>query len=205
MIIFLGYICTFIVIYVIFTLVLNLQKIVGFSKDKIVYQIFYPLIAILYCIVILYFIELLMNMLLLLLGFICNYLPFLSVILNQANLVFLIIFNCLIVAGFILLKILLKPLINYLLNKYPFVLTNLACLFYDDDETDDIWLLKDKYIIVRDIFKWMFISGKIASVICFMYLYYTSNSAFRQLSFYPVIGLLIFIELVSLSYHTELL
>lgn len=194
----LGHICTFIVICAIFTLVLNLQKIVRFSKDMIVYQIFYPLIAMLYCIVILYFIELLMNILLLLLGFICNYLPFLSVILNQANLVFLIIFNCLIVVGFILLKILLKPLISYFLNKYPFVLTNLAGLFYEYDETDDIWLLKDKYIIVRDIFKWMFVSGKVASVICFMYLYYTSNSAFRQLSFYPVIGLLIFIELVSL-------
>lgn len=156
-------------------------------------QFIMPVIALVYCIVGVIFLDAINNWIFKAFHWLGQYLTFLQAVSWQAIATF--VFNAVLVFGFILVKGIALPIVNgvWKSNKISEATSG---LFYEREEDVDKWLLKPNFANFRGYIKGFYIAALLASAAVFVLSQNYPKSIFFQAAFYPVFGVLVLGEVV---------
>lgn len=156
-------------------------------------QFLVPIIALVYCVLGVIFLDTINNLILKLFNWLGQYLTFLQNISWQYIATYVL--NAVLVLGFIVVKGIALPLINEIWKSNK-ISEATSGLFYDREEDVDKWLLKPKFANFRGYIKGFHIANFIASMLVFVLSQNYPKSIFFQAAFYPVFSMLVLGEVV---------
>ena len=156
-------------------------------------QFLMPIIALVYCVLGVIFLDTINNLIFKLFNWLGQYLTFLQNVSWQSIATFVL--NAVLVLGFIAIKGLALPIISGIWKSNK-VAESTSGLFYEREEDVDKWLLKPKFANFRGYIKGFYIATFIVSVLIFVLSQNYPKSVFFQAAFYPVFGVLVLGEVV---------
>ena len=183
-------------IYALFFLLFRWERRQNLEREQRAYQIAMPLLALLYALVLNVFLDDISTLVLRFLQWLASLASFLEFLTSAASGFFVILMNVLLMIGFILIKKLCMPLLVKLWTKYVLLFQNTSGLFYEWEEERSRWVLKDHFGDMRRVLRWMRAGGCIVSFGLFAVILYINEPGIWQVPFYPVLGLMVLVELV---------
>jgi len=193
----LEFFVTLISVYILFIALLKLLEKGNLKKELRGYQFAFPFVALVYGIIVSIFINKISDFIFWILNFIVGKIPQLSFLVVRASSIYIVIINAFIILCFVFLKRIFKDLLYYLWNQFSFLFMLTSAMFYEYDDENNIWILKDKYGDVKRIIKWMYQGGIFISTVFFVLTLHSSKPGILQIPFYPVVGLIILSEICS--------
>ena len=158
-------------------------------------QFLMPVIALVYCIAALIFINDIISALTRGIRFVESILPFISRLNLHQYLIYLA--NAFMVLGFLAVKAVALPILKRVWGGSENLMEVTSGHFYEYEKEVDAWLLKPEYGQVKFYCKGIYISAAVVSSVVFVLSQYFPQSVFFQTAFYPVFGILILGEVVS--------
>ena len=183
-------------IYALFFLLFRWERRQNLEREQRAYQIAMPLLALLYALVLNVFLDDISTLVLRFLQWLASIASFLEFLTSAASGFFMILMNVLLMIGFILIKKLCMPLLVKLWTKYVPLFQNTSGLFYEWEEERSRWVLKDHFGDMRRVLRWMRAGGCIVSFGLFAVILYINEPGIWQVPFYPVLGLMVLVEIV---------
>ena len=183
-------------IYALFFLLFRWERRQNLEREQRAYQIAMPLLALLYALVLNVFLDDISTLVLRFLQWLASLVSFLEFLTSAASGFFMILMNVLLMIGFILIKKLCMPLLVKLWAKYVPLFQNTSGLFYEWEEERSRWVLKDHFGDMRRVLRWMRAGGCIVSFGLFAVILYINEPGIWQVPFYPVLGLMVLVEIV---------
>lgn len=183
-------------IYALFFLLFRWERRQNLEREQRAYQIAMPLLALLYALVLNVFLDDISTLVLRFLQWLASLASFLEFLTSAASGFFMILMNVLLMIGFILIKKLCMPLLVKLWTKYVPLFQNTSGLFYEWEEERSRWVLKDHFGDMRRVLRWMRAGGFIVSFGLFAVILYINEPGIWQVPFYPVLGLMVLVEIV---------
>ena len=183
-------------IYALFFLLFRWERRQNLEREQRAYQIAMALLALLYAFVLNVFLDYISTLVLRFLQWLASLASFLEFLTSAASGFFMILMNVLLMIGFILIKKLCMPLLVKLWTKYVPLFQNTSGLFYEWEEERSRWVLKDHSGDMRRVLRWMRAGGCIVSFGLFAVILYINEPGIWQVPFYPVLGLMVLVELV---------
>ena len=183
-------------IYALFFLLFRWERRQNLEREQRAYQIAMALLALLYAFVLNVFLDDISTLVLRFLQWLASLASFLEFLTSAASGFFMILMNVLLMIGFILIKKLCMPLLVKLWTKYVPLFQNTSGLFYEWEEERSRWVLKDHFGDMRRVLRWMRAGGCIVSFGLFAVILYINEPGIWQVPFYPVLGLMVLVELV---------
>lgn len=183
-------------IYALFFLLFRWERRQNLEREQRAYQIAMPLLALLYALVLNVFLDDISTLVLRFLQWLASLASFLEFLTSAASGFFMILMNVLLMIGFILIKKLCMPLLVKLWTKYVPLFQNTSGLFYEWEEARSRWVLKDHFGDMRRVLRWMRAGGCIVSFGLFAVILYINEPGIWQVPFYPVLGLMVLVEIV---------
>lgn len=183
-------------IYALFFLLFRWERRQNLEREQRAYQIAMPLLALLYALVLNVFLDDISTLVLRFLQWLASLASFLEFLTSAASGFFMILMNVLLMIGFILIKKLCMPLLVKLWSKYVPLFQNTSGLFYEWEEERSRWVLKDHFGDMRRVLRWMRAGGCIVSFGLFAVILYINEPGIWQVPFYPVLGLMVLVEIV---------
>lgn len=183
-------------IYALFFLLFRWERRQNLEREQRAYQIAMPLLALLYALVLNVFLDDISTLVLRFLQWMASLASFLEFLTSAASGFFMIMMNVLLMIGFLLIKKLCMPLLVKLWTKYVPLFQNTSGLFYEWEEERSRWVLKDHFGDMRRVLRWMRAGGCIVSFGLFAVILYINEPGIWQVPFYPVLGLMVLVELV---------
>lgn len=183
-------------IYALFFLLFRWERRQNLEREQRAYQIAMPLLALLYALVLNVFLDDISTLVLRFLQWLASLASFLEFLTSAASGFFMILMNVLLMIGFILIKKLCMPLLVKLWAKYVPLFQNTSGLFYEWEEERSRWVLKDHFGDMRRVLRWMRAGGCIVSFGLFAVILYINEPGIWQVPFYPVLGLMVLVEIV---------
>ncbi len=183
-------------IYALFFLLFRWERRQNLEREQRAYQIAMPLFALLYALVLNVFLDDISTLVLRFLQWLASLASFLEFLTSAASGFFMILMNVLLMIGFILIKKLCMPLLVKLWTKYVPLFQNTSGLFYEWEEERSRWVLKDHFGDMRRVLRWMRAGGCIVSFGLFAVILYINEPGIWQVPFYPVLGLMVLVEIV---------
>ena len=183
-------------IYALFFLLFRWERRQNLEREQRAYQIAMALLALLYAFVLNVFLDDISTLVLRFLQWMASLASFLEFLTSAASGFFMILMNVLLMIGFILIKKLCMPLLVKLWTKYVPLFQNTSGLFYEWEEERSRWVLKDHFGDMRRVLRWMRAGGCIVSFGLFAVILYINEPGIWQVPFYPVLGLMVLVELV---------
>lgn len=183
-------------IYALFFLLFRWERRQNLEREQRAYQIAMPLLALLYALVLNVFLDDISTLVLRFLQWLASLVSFLEFLTSAASGFFMILMNVLLMIGFILIKKLCMPLLVKLWTKYVPLFQNTSGLFYEWEEERSRWVLKDHFGDMRRVLRWMRAGGCIVSFGLFAVILYINEPGIWQVPFYPVLGLMVLVEIV---------
>lgn len=183
-------------IYALFFLLFRWERRQNLEREQRAYQIAMPLLALLYALVLNVFLDDISTLVLRFLQWLASLASFLEFLTSAASGFFMILMNVLLMIGFILIKKLCMPLLVKLWTKYVPLFQNTSGLFYEWEEERSRWVLKDHFGDMRRVLRWMRAGGCIVSFGLFAVILYINEPGIWQVPFYPVLGLMVLVEIV---------
>lgn len=183
-------------IYALFFLLFRWERRQNLEREQRAYQIAMPLLALLYALVLNVFLDDISTLVLRFLQWLASLASFLEFLTSAASGFFMILMNVLLMIGFILIKKLCMALLVKLWTKYVPLFQNTSGLFYEWEEERSRWVLKDHFGDMRRVLRWMRAGGCIVSFGLFAVILYINEPGIWQVPFYPVLGLMVLVEIV---------
>lgn len=169
------------------------SSFVNLNKANRSRQFLMPIIALIYCILGVVFLNDINNMLLGLFEWLGQYLDFLRNVSWQSIATF--VFNAVLVLGFIVIKSLLLPVLSGIW-KADNIAEPTSGIFYEREEDIGKWTLKPGFANFRGYTKGIYIATFIGAVLMFVLCKCYPDEIFSQAVFYPVFGVLVLGEVV---------
>ncbi len=159
-------------------------------------QIMMPLVALVYCVSVLIFLNDINNWILKIFDTLKKFVPFLSQLNVESILIY--ISNALIILGFIFVKKMILPMLKAIWGKSHNLIEMTAGRFYEYEEDIDKWLLKKEYGQVKSYYKGIYYAAIITSTsILILSKLYPKAMCFQTM-LYPAIGMIIIGEVVNI-------
>lgn len=177
-----------------FFLLCLLNRKINLNKANRGRQFLMPVIAFLYSILGVVFLERINALLIQLINWASAYIPQLSKIAVEAALPY--IFNTALILVFILIKTVLLPVLNGIWRSDRLMEFTVGWC-YEKEEDVDRWLLKRKYANLRGYYRGIYCAFLTAVMVVFVLSQNFTQSVFFQAVFYPVFGILVLSEVVS--------
>jgi subtilisin family serine protease len=177
-----------------FIIILLLSSRVNLSKPKRSRQFILPLVALIYCVVVVICANKINEWIISAVAWLSHYVPFIAGINLTKWLIY--IFNALIAAVFLMVKGMLLPLVNMVWSKPQFPFNQTSGKFYEYNERMNAWVLKDEFGQAKILWKGFFwFAVGISSVILLLSQIFPDWIFFRT-PFYPVFGVLVMGEIL---------
>ena len=178
-----------------FVLLCFLLRKVNINRVERGKQFFMPFISLLYCGIVVYFLDKISKIVLILVDFLEKYVPFFDR-LNLDN--FLIyILNALIVLGFLIVKLITMPVIKAVWGRSERLMDVTSGVFYEYEEDVDKWVLKKEYGQVKTYCSGIYYAVLIVSTTIFILAQRFGTQPFFKAAFYPVFGIIVVGEVIN--------
>ncbi len=177
-----------------FIIIFFLNSKVKLNKADRARQAAIPVVAVLYSVITVFYLDKLNIVLLGGIIWLTEYLPFLKGVEWGAGLAYLV--NALILLLFMLLKLILLPIFKGLWKKFEKLTEFTSGWFYEKDQSLGKWLFKNEYAKMRGYIKGFFYAFCISCFAVFLLSDFYSNSGFFKGRFYPVFGIIVIGEIV---------
>ena len=177
-----------------FIALLLLSKKVNLKAPKRARQFILPLVVFIYCVVAVLLTEQLNGWIVYAIDWIGQYIPF--VVNFNASKWLIYIFNATLVAVFLILKAILLPVVDRVWKLTPSLFEKTAGIFYEHDDTLNVWVLKDKYGQAKALWKGMYWCAVAVSSLILGLSQLYPDAPYFQAPFYPAFGVLVLGEIL---------
>lgn len=168
---------------------------INLNRINRAYQFAIPAIALVYGILVLFFLNDISGLLTRMISFLEKIVPAIRELYLQRYLIYLV--NMFMALGFLIVKAIALPILRRVWSRSKALMKATSGHFYEYDRELDKWLVQPKYGQVRYYYKGLFISAVAVSSIIFVLSQCFPEAPFFQTAFYPVFGILIIGEMVN--------
>ncbi len=158
-------------------------------------QFIIPIVAVIYCIVAIYFLEKINALLTSGIQFLAKFIPMLRDFNISKYMIY--ISNIAILFVFMLIKNVLLPIVKGIWGKSHWLMEHTAGICYEYEEDIDKWMLKKRYGQVKVYYVGIYSAALIASTAVMVLSKIYPDAAFFKATFYPAIGIIILGEVVN--------